>query len=339
MPKKSVINGDDLISQLKTFNISEEFYEKNHRILRAEGYSELESQTLILRKESEKIVKILLSFNNKLINKGFTHNQLVRITGRRKGFNNLEAVFKYKSRLTKLNFSQEEITDIAAHDGGSRNLEAVLKHRMDLIQLGFSQEEIISIVRYNSGSLNLEAVLMHFNALHQHGLSKEQIIHYAARYKGADKLNAINNLYPRFTNSFDNDIIDLLTSPGWLVDEETNALNDDLSLDEETFDLLTSPDWFTQEDLSPISTSVSSSSLSLFEVSNNKRKIDAANFMLFWEQLPLPDTNQYSALKTRDLSSTMTSISSSSLSLFETSNNKSKLAEENKELCYKFTAP
>ncbi|OGV40714.1 MAG: hypothetical protein A3F46_02000 [Legionellales bacterium RIFCSPHIGHO2_12_FULL_42_9] len=79
--EKTLIEGRGLTACLEKLKISEARYTKEFGSLRSKGYSEIEAQTVILRKFSKKTVKTLLALHDALIAQEFTHAELVKITG------------------------------------------------------------------------------------------------------------------------------------------------------------------------------------------------------------------------------------------------------------------
>lgn len=175
------------------------------------GYSEAESREFINnRKIPDNSVNKLIEVHTDLIRLGFTHKQLIRLSSRKGGRKNLDAVKTHYSALDS--FTHEQITKIAAHNGGSNNVAAVVTHQALLRT--FSPEQITKIAGHDGGSNNVAAVVANEEFLG--AFNAEQVTKIVAHDGGSNNIKALKTYQQQLKNLDFNilQIVRMVSHPG-----------------------------------------------------------------------------------------------------------------------------
>jgi hypothetical protein len=205
--------------RLSQYKIDEARYDIEKAALIIKGYSEEQTDRLILRIGSANTVKTLLEHHDELIAL-FTHGMLTKVAAHKGGGVNILALQKHFQQLTEppFNFTKDQIVRMVSHIGGSKNLTAVKDNLAALQGLGFDSDQIVRMVSHGGGSNNLTAVKDNLEALTTFGFESTHIVEMVSYAGGANNLLAIT-LYSNALRSFNlnaADIMEMLPRDGEL---------------------------------------------------------------------------------------------------------------------------
>ena len=182
------------------YKVKEEEYKRWTSELQAKGYSDDQTNKIILRPCARNSIEALISLHKGMYSAGFTHDDLTIIAANSGGSNNLEALIGYWKKLQPAEQKpalRRELVRVVAHGGGSNNLTALIDYWEKLTEAEQTSElrqELVRVVAHAGGSKSLATLIDYWKKLPEAEQTSElrrELVRVVAHSGGSKSLTTL----------------------------------------------------------------------------------------------------------------------------------------------------
>ena len=144
---------------MKILSISQDRYDQQSKKLLRLGFSDKQTQKMVIKISSSNTVKTLIAYYNKAC-EYLSHSDLIGVCSKYCGGKTLLKIIRCRKRLNTIGFTDQNIVAITSNDGGSKTLQAVIDNQNYISTSDMTKEKLTSKLSVNSGSKVLENLML-----------------------------------------------------------------------------------------------------------------------------------------------------------------------------------